>query len=443
MTCTFDQAKIQDYIENMLSPDERQAVEAHLAVCPECHREWVEMNNLMQLLSGLPMEELPEGFKEELHEKLVGTVQEKQEEKTRVRPLLHLKKHFKAYSAAAAVLVVGMISVNSLYMNKATLPEGVYNLAAPAAMEDSASPKMKSTARGEAPAEPEMDAAVGTYGAAPEGVSMEAPPAEPAPAQNGQSGGNVTEGTAFTASGADTGIQERKVIRSGSANLSTLSYDKTVDALTAYANQHGGYVENLYTGNQYEPIAAENALKSGNITLRIPVGSFDDFFKSLGAYGKVSEKTLTAEDISNQYRDTYNQAVNLEVRETKLREIMGTAKTVQDVMAVEAELSRVRGEINQLKGTLQQWDALVSLSRITINITEVRSLETQVSGLDTSLMSRIREAFIASVNSVISGTENLAVWAVSAVPWLLTGGIILGALWIPVRKAGWIRRIKK
>ncbi len=438
MTCTFEKAKIQDYIENLLSPEERHEVETHLTGCPECHREWVEMNNLMQLLIGLPMVELPEGFKEELHEKLVKTVQENPEERKSVRPLMHMKKHFKAYSAAAAVLVVGMISINSLNMNKAALPEGAYNMAAPAAMEDSAAPKMKSVARDEAVAEPQMAANGGTYGAAPEGVTLEttvtamAPDSAPAP-----------NDTAFTASGVQSGVQERKVIRSGSANLNTLSFDKTVEALTAYTNQHGGYVENLYTGNQYEPIAAETPLKSGNITLRVPAGSFDDFFKNLGIYGKVSEKTLAAEDISNQYRDTYNQAVNLEVREAKLREIMGTAKTVEDVMAVEAELSRVRGEINQLKGTLQQWDALVDLSRITVNITEVRSLETQVSGLDTSLGARIREAFIASVNSVIGGFENLTVGAVSAMPWLLTGGVIVGALWIPVKKAGWIRRIKK
>lgn len=432
MTCTFDKAKIQDYIENLLSSDERQEVEAHLAACPECHREWVEMNNLMQLLIGLPMVELPEGFKEELHEKLVKTVQEKPEERKAFRPAAHMKKHFKAYSAAAAVLMVGMISINSLNMNKAALTEGVYNMAAPAAMEDSAAPKMKSAARSEAAVEPQMAANGETYGAAPEGVAMEAPAADMGP-----------DNTAFTASDVKPGVQERKVIRSGSANLNTLSYDKTVEALTAYTNQHGGYVENLYTGNQYEPVAAETPLKSGNITLRVPAGSFDDFFKNLGTYGKVSEKTLAAEDISNQYRDTYNQAVNLEVREAKLREIMGTAKTVQDVMAVEAELSRVRGEINQLKGTLQQWDALVDLSRITVNITEVRSLETQVSGIDTSLGARIREAFIGSVNSVVGGFENLTVWAVSAMPWILTGGVILGVLWIPVKKAGWIRRIKK
>ena len=428
MTCTFDKIKIQDYIENLLSPEERQEVEAHLAACEDCHREWVEMNNLMQLLGGLPMEELPEDFKEELHEKLVKTIQDKPLEKNAFRPLLHMKKHFKAYSAAAAVLVVGMVSFNSLFLNKNAMDEASYSMAAPAAMENSFEStdvvlgKQKSVERDMAPA-PEVADAGANYGA---GETL--PP---------------IEAGSYTASPSEPGIQDRKVIRSGSANLSTLDYDKTVDALTAYANQNGGYVENLYTGNQYEPMAGEDALKTGNITLRVPVGKFDAFIKSLSSYGRVSERNLAAEDISNQYRDTYNQAVNLEVREAKLREIMGSAKTVQDVMAVEAELSRVRGEINQLKGTLQQWDALVDLSRITVNITEVKSLETQVSGLDKSLMTRVREAFIASVNQVISGFENLTVGVVSAAPWLVIGAVILGALWIPVKRAGWIRRIRK
>lgn len=423
MICKFDSTKIQDYLENLLSPEEREEVEAHLATCPECHREWVEMSNLMQLLSGLPIEELPEGFKEELHEKLMDVTLEKPEEKKVWKPILHVKKHFKAYSAAAAVLVIGMVAVGSLNLNKNGVSPELFNMAAPSStMEDSAAPEMKSVERNGAPNAPQAADSAQTFGSSEGGAAVEAPVPVPAP--------SATTGA----------IQERKVIRNGSANLSTLSYDKTVDALTAYANQMGGYVENLYTGNQYNPMAEEAALKTGSITLRIPAGRFDDFFKTLATYGKVSEKTLTAEDISAQYRDTYNQAVNLEVREAKLREIMGTAKTVQDVMAVESELSRVRGEINQLKGTLQQWDALVSLSRITINITEVRSLETQVSGLDTSLMTRIREAFIASVNSVIAGTENLAVWLVSAVPWLLIGCMIVLGLWFPMKRLGWIRR---
>lgn len=421
MTCKFDTSKIQDYLENLLSPEERQEVEAHLATCPECHREWVEMSNLMQLLSELPTEELPEGFKDELHQKLMDAVQDKPMDNKTARMILHFKKHFKAYSAAAAVLVIGMVAVGSLNLNKNGISPELFNLTAPSStMQDSTAPQMKSMERDGAGIAPQAPDSAQTFGAGGGSAAVEAPAPVPSPA-----GGT---------------IQERKVIRNGSANLSTLNYDKTVDALTAYANGMGGYVENLYTGNQYNPMAEETVLKNGSITIRIPVARFDDFFKTLATYGKVSEKRLSAEDISSQYRDTYNQAVNLEVREAKLREIMETAETVQDVMAVEAELSRVRGEINQLKGTLQQWDALVSLSRITINITEVRSLETQVSGLDTSLMTRIREAFIASVNSVIAGIENLAVWAVSAVPWLLIGGVLLMGLWFPMKKLGWIRR---
>lgn len=386
------------------------------------------MSNLMELLRGLPMEELPEGFKEELHEKLITVTQEKPEDKKAWQPVLHLKKHFKAYSATAAVLVIGMVSLNSLHLGKGVAPmENFVATEAPAVMMDQAAPapdarmKMQQSATPEAaPVAPQSPESTVFYAGSSEGAALESP--SPAP--------NETSGS----------VQERKVIRSGSANLNTLSYDKTVDALTAYANQMGGYVENLYTGDQPIPLAQEKAMKTGSITLRIPAGQFDDFFKNLETYGKISMKSLAAEDISNQYRDTYNQTVNLEVREAKLREIMGTAKTVSDVMAVEAELSRVRGEINQLKGTLQQWDALVDLSRVTINITEVRSLETQVSGLDTSLMTRIREAFIASVNGVIAGAENLAIWLVSALPWLVIGSIVLLGLWFPVKKLGWIRR---
>lgn len=422
MTCLNVTDKIQDYIEDRLSPEERQAVAEHLETCPDCHREWVEMVNLMELLGGLPMEELPEGFQEELHEKLVGTAQEPARESDRPSVLRHLRTHLRAYSTAA-VLVVAVITYNSM---------GGILQSKQAAME-----AFSSAAPMEAPApEAAMAPEVSMKTAMADVQNQDAAPAERG---YGADGGAVAGEAAFTKADADPSLQGRKVIRSGSANLSTLNYDATVEALTAYAAKNGGYVESLYTGDVYTPVAEAKALRNGNITLRIPEGQFDGFFKSLTQYGRVSEENFQAEDISLQYRDTYNQAVNLEVREAKLREIMGTAQTVQDVMAVEGELSRVRGEINQLKGTLQQWDSLISLSRVSISITEVRSLETQVTGLDATLGERLREAFVGSINGVITGLERLAVGLVTAVPWLVAVGVVGAAVLVPARRKGWLK----
>lgn len=406
MTCTFDTSKIQDYIDNMLSPEEREDVEKHLASCPECHREWVEMENLTQLLGSLPMVPLPEGFEEELHERLLRERAAKRSDRKVSVFSGHIRKHLRAYSAAAAVLVIGVASVGFLNGMNGT-----------------------------------KEAALEKFS-----VSDSAAPAAPAPmmesAQNfSDAGAAVQRGAgeeiSFTAADEDMKnktVQDRKVIRSGSASLNTVNYDQTVKALTDYAEQSGGYVENLYTGKGYSPYEDGSSLRSGSITLRVPAGKFDGFFALLEGYGVVSDKSMSAEDISMQYRDTYNQAVNLEIREAKLREIMGQAKTVQDVMAVEVELSRVRGEINQLKGTLQQWDALVDLSRVTVNLTEVRSLETKVSGIDVTLPGRIKLAFVKSLNHMVAFFETTLVWMVSGLPWIATAAVLGAIVWRVVRK---------
>lgn len=432
MICKFDQNMIQDYLDERLSPEAKAQVDQHLAECETCRREWVEMNNLKQLLFGLPEEELPEGFQEELHEKLLDAAVEKSEApKKRKWGNGHFRRHIKAYGAVAAVVLVGVVGFNAA-MDQ--LNKGAF---------ENVAPMMAATA----PAEP-VPSPQRTMGTEDTAVGM-APEAEkkamaPNSADSSSMPAYADGGVVATAPPVTTGagLQERKVIWNGSAQLETVNYDKTLNDLTALAKGLGGYVENMDTSLIRSETPGEKSLKQGSITLRIPQGKFMETYQGLEKYGKVTNQSMSSEDITLQYRDTYNQATNLEVREKQLRQIMTQAKTVPDILAVDSELSKVRGEINQLKGTLQQWDQLVQLSRITLSITEVRSVGTQVSGLDKNLFTRTAEGFIKSINGVVALGENLVVVMAALLPWLAIGGVLVWAFMKSNRKHNWLKRFK-
>lgn len=58
LTCQQLVEIITDYLENVLDPDQRLAVEAHLALCPGCQVHLDQMRTTIRILGRVPMERL-------------------------------------------------------------------------------------------------------------------------------------------------------------------------------------------------------------------------------------------------------------------------------------------------------------------------------------------------------------------------------------------------
>ena len=56
-----DPEELGAYVFGLLTPEQAHVVEEHLAVCPECHREWEELRQMTDLLDEVPPEVFLEG----------------------------------------------------------------------------------------------------------------------------------------------------------------------------------------------------------------------------------------------------------------------------------------------------------------------------------------------------------------------------------------------
>jgi anti-sigma factor RsiW len=56
-----DREELGAYVMGLLPREQAHAVEEHLAVCPECHREWEELHQMTDLLDEVPPEVFLEG----------------------------------------------------------------------------------------------------------------------------------------------------------------------------------------------------------------------------------------------------------------------------------------------------------------------------------------------------------------------------------------------
>jgi predicted nucleic acid-binding Zn-ribbon protein len=113
----------------------------------------------------------------------------------------------------------------------------------------------------------------------------------------------------------------------------------------------------------------------------------------------VTSKSVSAQDVTEEYIDVSARLDNLERQEARLQEILNMTETVEDVLAVEKELERVRGEIESLTGRLNYLDDRIDFSTINIRVTEPRPI-THSWGIRDALSESVN-GFISMVNALI------------------------------------------
>ncbi|MBN2899595.1 MAG: DUF4349 domain-containing protein [Clostridia bacterium] len=439
MNCERYEELIHLYVDHRLNKKETDELLSHMATCKHCQETYEEISALKELLGGMQMKELPKGFKEDLRMKLVetsleseGTWFEKFKNGAWRAPKMKMAVSIGAV-AIAAILVLGN---NGLVPSMNQLKQTDYEMAYDEAMEETADfalaePMMatESMAMNESVAEMPPEGAalkavrsaggeMATYGVA----SVETADVE-ASMDDGGGGAEVTQQSEADFTG-------RLIIKTANVSMDVVSYDETSATISRMVEEMGGYISDTssyyYLYDRYDDTKNK---KSGYMSLRIPYQFFDQFVNQMGDLGDVTNFSSSASDITKEYRDTTAEMKNLEVREEKLREIMGRAEAIEDVIEVERELSRVRGEINYYQSMLTNWEDLVQLSTVTINMTEVEELKERVQPVDKDMFTKAKEGFIYTINRMVDSAELFIIWLIAALPVLIPvvviGGIVL------------------
>ncbi|WP_135610840.1 DUF4349 domain-containing protein [Methanococcoides sp. AM1] len=198
-------------------------------------------------------------------------------------------------------------------------------------------------------------------------------------------------------SGEATGSSiTRKVITTSDVSLEVKNAPEAVDSIGAIASEYDGYVS---SSSVYDTYYGDSESMSGYISIRVPAAEHDTVIDRIEALGKVTSKSTSGVDVTEEYIDVEARLSNLEKQEQRLQEILEMATTVEDVLEVEKELSRVRGEVESLTGRLNYLNDRIDFSTITVSVSEPRNI-THSWGLRDALSDSVR-GFIASVNGII------------------------------------------
>ena len=157
----------------------------------------------------------------------------------------------------------------------------------------------------------------------------------------------------------------RKLVRNARVDLEVRSFDQALQQIAAFASEDHGYIATSNSEKQ------ENGKLRGEIVVKLLPENLDNFLNRLHEIGDLKNQTLGTEDVTKQYFDTDARLKNAQAMEQRLLEILKKkSDDINDLLAVEKELGRVREQIEQMQGELKLMDSQVQLATVTIMLAE-------------------------------------------------------------------------
>lgn len=130
------------------------------------------------------------------------------------------------------------------------------------------------------------------------------------------------------------------------------------------AEQFGGYVESK----------SEESQSSGSLLLRIPADRFRSAVGVLEGFGKVTRKSVSGQDITEQYVDIEARLKTKKKLRDRLQQLLQKAKDVKDVIAIETELNRVQSDIDSMEARMRVLKGQVDYATIEVSLEKKKVL---------------------------------------------------------------------
>jgi hypothetical protein len=182
------------------------------------------------------------------------------------------------------------------------------------------------------------------------------------------------DSAAPSAANTSVATADRKLVRTGSLDLTVKSPVDAAEQIRRMAESMGGYLEGAQIGGTKEaPIA--------DLTIRVPATRFEDAkagIRQLAA--RIESEKTDARDVTRDYVDMEARLRNLRAEEAQYLIIMKSAYKVDDLLSVTEKLSEVRGQIEQQQAEFQTLSKQVETVAITISLRALA--DTEVFGLN-------------------------------------------------------------
>ena len=416
MDCAKATEALYLYIDNALSASQRRELDMHLLGCSKCCHELKIAKALQASLRALPEQDLPLDFSARLHAALAA-------EAPPERLGVWQRGWVKSLTVAACLLLVigitgqfiggGSRQNDSWFADQSTSDSMLLADIAPMAV-----------------AEQEFggefyDGDFAARGRVAMGMGSEVI-IQP---QMMDSAVLLTDNPESSAGGTDSALaledHERMIIHNANVSLEVEQADEALDQLQALAQRFGGYVasSNIFNFDDFS---------SGFVQLRVAAAYLEVALAEIGEIGEVTSQGIDSQDVTLTYIDIQGRLQQYRSQESRLLEIMTQAYTVEDLVTIERELTRLRSQIESLSGQIRYFQQRTALSTININFFEAG--HGNQGGVLNQLGQGISNGFSRGISTMAHSTTSLIVGFFSIIPALLVIIVIALIILLLVRR---------
>jgi hypothetical protein len=117
--------------------------------------------------------------------------------------------------------------------------------------------------------------------------------------------------------------------------------------------------------------------------------------------------------------------------ECLLEHLKKSTGSLKDILAVEENLSRVRGEIERMQGHLQRWDKETQLATVTVVLHDRKGY---VPPTNPAFGTTVGRTFAASLDALAEFGKMVVLTLVAVTPWAVVLAVPAVPVWLALRR---------
>ncbi len=221
-------------------------------------------------------------------------------------------------------------------------------------------------------------------------------------------------------------------------SVETKAFDTFMADIVDQVKTLGGYVENSETNGS----SLDGANRYANMTLRIPADRTEELLAAVREKSNVVYDNVSSENVTLRYVDMESHLKALRTEQKTLLRLIKKADKVEDVIALQSQLTQVRYEIESYESQLRAMGNLVDYSTVYLDITEVERTTT-VPDKKATFAQEAKNLFSDNVYALGQWLRSLFIWMIGTLPILAPLLIVAAIVLRQVFRWGKKRRIRR
>jgi hypothetical protein len=152
------------------------------------------------------------------------------------------------------------------------------------------------------------------------------------------------------------------VVKNAEMELLVADTDRAIDQTTQLLSAEGGYLIS-------SQIWQADGYKYANLNLGMPSARFEDALTRVRKMAiQVIRENATGQDVTSAYVDLQSRLTNLDATSARVRDFLKDAKTTEDSLRINQQLSDLEAQMEQVKGQMHYYEGRSAYSTLTLSL---------------------------------------------------------------------------